>query len=411
MNAELIEKPKDKTALRNALLLGSMCSIAYLAVYVAKYILSQISPQMTAEGVLNESQIGTLSSLYFIVYAVGQLINGMIGDRIKAKYMISFGLAFGGCCLLIFSQTTSTFAVAKAAYASMGFFLSMIYAPLSKLVAENTEPIYTTRCSLGYTFASLLGSPAAGMLAMFLTWQWVLRVGSSILIFMGVVCFLVLSLFERKKIVQYGRYKPPKTESKAGGVSLLVKHGIIKFSLVSILTGVVRTTVVFWMPIYFSQHLGFPPKTATLIASVSTIILSLSAFLAVFSYEKIYKFNLDNTVLFGFIISAAFFLILWVVKIPMLNVAVMILAVLFCKCVDNIMWSRYCPSLRDTGMVSTATGYLDFLSYIAASVSTKLFASAATTIGWSGLILVWLALMLCGVAVSIPYKRIFGQKG
>lgn len=404
---EALHVPKNKTALRNAIMLGSMCSIAYLAVYVAKYILSQISPQMTAEGVLSESQIGTLSSLYFIVYAVGQLINGMIGDRIKAKYMISFGLAFGGCCLLIFSQTTATFGVAKTAYAAMGFFLSMIYAPLSKLVAENTEPIYTTRCSLGYTFASLLGSPSAGVLAMFLTWQWVLRVGSSILIVMGVICFLVLSIFERKKIIQYGKYKIQKTsENNKGGIKLLIEHSIIKFSFVSILTGVVRTTVVFWMPIYFNQYLKFSPKTATLIASVSTIALSLSAFLAVFAYEKIFKFSLDRMVLVGFSCSAIFFLLLWIVKIPVLNVGIMIIAVLLCKCVDNIMWSRYCPSLRDTGMVSTATGYLDFLSYIAASVSTKLFAGASTSIGWDGLILVWLALMIGGVITCLPFKKI-----
>ena len=42
-------------------------------------------------------------------------------------------------------------------------------------------------------------------------------------------------------------------------------------------------------------------------------------------------------------------------------------------------------------------GFLDFMSYMAAAVSSRLFASAAHTIGWSGLILVWLALMLAGV--------------
>ena len=406
MNTELM--PRNKTAFRNAIFLGSMCSIAYLAVYIAKYILSQITPQITAAGALDKDQIGTLSSLYFIVYATGQLINGIIGDKIKAKYMISFGLAFGGTCLFIFSETIANFTTAKIAYASMGFFLAMIYAPLSKLVAENTEPIYTTRCSLGYTFASLLGSPAAGVLAMFLTWNWVLRVGSGILIGMGAICFLVLSLFERKKIIQYGKYpRAKKSETQSGGIKTLIEHSIIRFSLISIINGVVRTTVVFWMPTYFNEYLGFAPNTATLIASVSAIILSLSAFLAVFSYEKIYKFSLDKTILWGYILSAGLFLLLWLIKIPALNVGLMVLAVLFCKCVDNIMWSRYCPSLRDTGMVSTATGYLDFLSYIAASVSSKLFASAATGIGWGGLILVWLALMLMGIATCVPYKKIF----
>jgi len=72
-----------------------------------------------------------------------------------------------------------------------------------------------------------------------------------------------------------------------------------------------------------------------------------------------------------------------------------------------MLWSRYCPSLRDTGMVSGATGFLDFMSYMAASVSSTLFANAVSDIGWGGLIFVWLLLMLVGVAICLPYKKIF----
>ncbi len=69
-----------------------------------------------------------------------------------------------------------------------------------------------------------------------------------------------------------------------------------------------------------------------------------------------------------------------------------------------MIWNVYCPSLRETGMVSTATGYLNFLSYIAAAVANQLFANAVTEIGWGNLILVWATLMFAGVLISIPCK-------
>ena len=56
-------------------------------------------------------------------------------------------------------------------------------------------------------------------------------------------------------------------------------------------------------------------------------------------------------------------------------------------------------------MVSGATGYLDFVSYIAASVSSTLFANAVTGIGWSGLILIWFGLMAFGVCISLPGRK------
>jgi sugar phosphate permease len=75
-----------------------------------------------------------------------------------------------------------------------------------------------------------------------------------------------------------------------------------------------------------------------------------------------------------------------------------------------MMWSRYCPGLRDTGMVSSVTGFLDFVSYMSASLATNLFADAATTIGWKNLILIWAALMVAGFFVSVPYGAIKKKK-
>ena len=174
-----------------AIKIGSLCSSAYLAVYVARNILGSVSPQMIQDGVMTEAQIGTLSSVYFITYAVGQLINGMIGDRVKSKYMISLGLIIAGVCNSLFALFAIDLRAGIAAYAMTGFALAMVYAPMAKVVAENTDPKYTHRCSLGYTFASFLGSPAAGLLAAAFVWQGVFNASSAILILMGTVCFLV----------------------------------------------------------------------------------------------------------------------------------------------------------------------------------------------------------------------------
>ena len=74
-------KISDKA--KKAVVIGTMCSLSYLAVYVARNILSTVSPQMIEDGVFATESIGTFSSVYFIIYAIGQLINGMIGDKIK----------------------------------------------------------------------------------------------------------------------------------------------------------------------------------------------------------------------------------------------------------------------------------------------------------------------------------------
>ena len=198
---------KISPAAKKAIMIGSMCSLSYLAVYVARNILGAVSPQMIAGGSFSTESIGTLSSVYFITYAFGQLINGRIGDKIKSKYMISLGLIMAGVCNLLFSTLGSSMTIACIAYALTGYFLSMIYGPMTKVVAENTEPVYTTRCSLGYTFSSFFGTPLAGVLAALMAWQGVFAFSSGMLFMMGVVCFVVFSLYERKGIIEYGKYR------------------------------------------------------------------------------------------------------------------------------------------------------------------------------------------------------------
>ena len=79
----------------NAVLIGTLCSVSYLAVYFTRNVLGAVTPQMIDGGVEREF-IGLLSSVYFISYAIGQLINGIAGDKVKARYMISFGLILAG---------------------------------------------------------------------------------------------------------------------------------------------------------------------------------------------------------------------------------------------------------------------------------------------------------------------------
>lgn len=404
---------------KNALLLGALCSVSYLAVYIARNILGAVTPQMQDGGIYSKEYIAQASSLYFIFYAVGQLINGAIGDKIKAKYMMCLGLFFAGVTNLLFSflaMDSQAAGVAQIVYALTGFFLSMIYGPMTKVVAENVEEKYVARCSLGYTFASFFGSPVAGVLAAALAWQSVFAVSSGALFVMAIVGFIFFTIFERKGIVKYNQFDRPKTQGatettaetasklQGNGVQVLLKHEIVKYSLVSILTGVVRTSVVFWLTDYISDYLQFSSQSAAGVYSVATLGISSSAFIAVFVYERL-KRNSDHTLLLMFALSAVFFLLSFLIYQPIINIVCMVLAIIAANGSSTILWSIYCPSLRDTGMVSGATGFLDFLSYMAAAVANIVFANAVADIGWGMLILVWCGLMLLGVLVALPYRK------
>lgn len=392
---------------KNAIKLGVLCAISYFAVYIARNVLSPVTNQMMQDG-FDEAYFGLISFVFLLCYAVGQLINGFIGYKIPAKFMISFGLFGAGLTYIFFPYIAKYEIGSTALYGITGFFLSMIYSPMVKLVAENTEPIHAVRCSLGYTFAALFGAPVASLLAAFLTWQSVFLTSSGALICMAIIAFIFFVRFEKTGVVKPRTQTQVTTRSK-NGFSTLINRGIIKFSLVSIVTGIIRTSVVFWIPTYLAQYLGFGISASAKINTAVVLVISLSTFVAVFIYEKL-KRNLSLSLLVSFIASAIFFTLTILVKTSVLNIIFLTLAVFASECASSLMWSVYCPSLRDTGLTSIATGYLDFLSYSAAALSSIIFGNAVTKIGWKPLIIVWLALMIIGLLASLPYKYIFKRK-
>jgi sugar phosphate permease len=386
---------------RKAIYLGTLCSLAYFSVYIARNALSAATPQMLAAG-YTESYIGSVSSLFFVFYAIGQLINGWIGDHIKAKWMISGGLIFAAISNASFPYLGEYPTLAMLIFSLSGFFLSMIYGPMTKVVSENTEPLHAVRCSLGYTFAAFFGSPAAGIIASLFIWQSVFTLSSASMLIMAAAVILCFFIFERRGLVKYGQYKPQ--EKGAKNIKMLFKLQIVKFSFVAILTGIVRTSVVFWLPTYIAQYLSFTETQATAIFTVCTLVISFTAFIAVFIYD-VFGRNMQKTLLLMFVVSAVTLLLTYFVHQPILNIIFLVLAIMGANGASTMIWSCYCPSLRDTGMVSSVTGFLDFLSYMAAAIANIVFANAVTAIGWGNLILVWFGLVSLGIIVAWPFKK------
>ncbi len=139
--------------------------------------------------------------------------------------------------------------------------------------------------------------------------------------------------------------------------------------------------------------------------TVATLVISFTTFVTVFVYEQL-KRNMDLTILLAFILSAVSFLLVYFIKWSPLNIALMVIAIMSSNGAATMLWSRYCPSLKDTGKVSSATGFLDFMSYMAAAASTTLFANAVTSIGWKNLILIWFVIAVFGIMVSLPRKLV-----
>ncbi len=117
----------------------------WVLMYADRTILNPLMPQIAKEFSLNNSQLGLVSSFFFLTYAVTQIPFGVIGDKYGRKMVISIGFVIMGITTY-FSGILSGFGMFMIFRALTGAGQGAYYGPQYAL---STEAIPTKNLTLG----------------------------------------------------------------------------------------------------------------------------------------------------------------------------------------------------------------------------------------------------------------------
>lgn len=376
--------------------IGSLCIATYLASYVTRNILSVSTPEMIKEAFFTKEYTGLLSSVCFIFYAVGQLINGFIGDMVHPKYMIIMGLGV---------SSISTFAIPLfdnriihfAAFALIGFGLSMLRGPLMKVISENTAAMHARMICTLFSMAGFAGPLIASLLSIFFEWRAVFTVTGIISVFITVASVTVISLLEKRGEI---KFTPKKEKGVLNSILSVFKlEDFFFYMFISAIGEIAGSSITFWIPTYTTEHLGFSGDAASTIYSVVSLTTLFTPFITLVIYEKLIR-NGVKLALVMYVLSAVFFIAVRFTAAPLVNVIMLIIAKMAAAAASSIVWSAYIPGLARSGKVSSANGVIDAAGYAMASLANVIFSGSVSRLGWGGIVNMWYIIMLIGAAAS-----------
>lgn len=382
--------------IQSAWRIGSLCIATYLASYVTRNILSVSTPEMIKEAFFTKEYTGLLSSVCFIFYAVGQLINGFIGDMVHPKYMIIMGLGV---------SSISTFAIPLfdnriihfAAFALIGFGLSMLRGPLMKVISENTAATHARMICTLFSMAGFAGPLIASLLSIFFEWRAVFTVTGIISVFITVASVTVISLLEKRGEI---KFTPKKEKGVLNSILSVFKlEDFFFYMFISAIGEIAGSSITFWIPTYTTEHLGFSGDAASTIYSVVSLTTLFTPFITLVIYEKLIR-NGVKLALVMYVLSAVFFIAVRFTAAPLVNVIMLIIAKMAAAAASSIVWSAYIPGLARSGKVSSANGVIDAAGYAMASLANVIFSGSVSRLGWSGIVNMWYIIMLIGAAAS-----------
>lgn len=393
---------KKKSETGKALQIGIVCVGSYLVSYYIRNILSVTTPEMLGEGSFTKEFLGTLSSVYMLAYAIGQLLNGVTGDIVKPKLMITAGTVLCGLANILFPVSNLP-VIQSMLFAVIGFSLSMLRGPLVKTVSENTQSNHSRIICTFLSFACFAGPLIASLISVLFDWRRTFEISGIIAVIIGILVYSIFTLFEKKGRITYTLSKNSHGFKNIFRVFTL-RHFCFYF-FVGALAEISAASINFWIPAYLTEMLKITENMSKAIFSVMSVIKGFTPFITLFMFNLFRKKDI-KIIRISYLLAIIFFTgMLFSAYIPQLNILCLLCAQMSMGVSSSLLWSIYIPAQSESGMVSTVNGVLDFSGYLFASAANFLIAHAVGVFGWGGIIVLWVCMAAAGFAVSLAEKE------
>src|SRR6056297_11443 len=100
---------KNKLLIKHQRKIFLLCFFAYAIAYMGRVNLSVALPMIEKTYQYSKENLGIIGAAFFWMYAIGQIINGNLGDKFKSRYFAFIGLLFSRIINLIFGFATTLF--------------------------------------------------------------------------------------------------------------------------------------------------------------------------------------------------------------------------------------------------------------------------------------------------------------
>lgn len=393
----------QKKKLRLVLLLSWA---TYMVAYLCRVNISTALDKLSAGLTVSTEYLGVASSIYFVTYAVGQLVNGSIGDRVDPHRFLMLALTMTGTINVVLALQHSG-PVFLLLWGLNGFCQSMFWSTLLRLLAayslpeqrKNITTIMSTCSVTGYLLSwvilSSLFQPCTFM---------------PYFLVPGIIALLLM-------LAWYAMSRKMPFEAEAGERKAapplrqiardFAQEKLFFVCALCLTVGAIQEGAVFWLPKIFTSVLELGSGSLFLLVLIPFAKLAgvfmARAMLGIF-HDNV-RHSLTAMLSVSCIITGV---MLACGNRTSLLTALLIAALIAVINASNWYMISYLPMyFAKRNIVSTLVGTFDFSTYVGASMMSGALGSLLVRFGWIALPSCWMALTVLGLVLSLVGAKVF----
>ncbi|MFA6449519.1 MAG: MFS transporter [bacterium] len=249
---------------------------------------------------LNTEQIGWIGGAFLGMYAIGQLLNGMLGDRLGPRVTLSVGMIVSALAAAWFGLTTSL-AMMIFVWGLSGYFQSTGWPgsikSMSLWFSFRERGLIMGVWSTCYQIGGALASALAAFTLSRWGWRSAFFVPAAILLLIATVFILFHKESPEKAglppIDEYHN-EPPLNNGSNGAPDASIIRDVLSQPMIWLLGACyfclkfVLYGILFWLPLYMTEKLGYAPAASGYLSMAPEIFGFLGAIFAGFASDKLF---------------------------------------------------------------------------------------------------------------------------
>lgn len=409
----MTETVKKLTTKKYIFALVFLCSVIYFVSYITRINYSAVLVEiMRSEGFEKTAASVPLTGL-FIVYGVGQLISGYLGDKFSPEKIIFFGLLLTSGMNILLPLCGSTHLM-TAVWCVNGFAQALMWPPLVKILSKLLTLDDYAKNIIYIHFGSGIGTIAVYVISPVIisnsSWKFVFFTAAAVAIIVAVVWILTIFTIE-KNTQEVEIYVAAK---KVIGKSNFSKAAVALLSIImvtNIFQGLLRDGISTWMPTYMADIFKFNSESA-IFTGVALPIASLAiSSVTATIYRKVLKNEAKCTSLFFVICTACCLTLCFAFDTnPALSTVMLMVANAATHAINFMYTSIAVSKFERFGKTSFVTGAINSSVYIGSALSTYGIAAITDRFDWGGTMITWFAASLIGLILCIISIKPFSKE-
>ena len=401
----------------------------YLFFYTGRQTFGFAIPGIQAEFGLSSASLGWISASMLWAYAIGQAINGNLADKFGGRRIMTAGavLSCGANWIVSFA---SGFLSLIVPWAANGYLQALGWAPGSRLLSNWWGVSERGKVYGFYVFAAGCASILSYVTSvvvieiLHLEWRWIFRLPVLLMLAGGILFFFIA----RERPEDLG-FKPlentgvaneeDKAQELANGneqetswqrYKAVLKNVKLLIAALSLgFQNAARYGLIIWVPVHFlgsnwkSGDAGLDPKWITIALPVG---MAIGALTNGWVSDKLFGSKRYLAIILYMVLGAITSLWMWTLPThSSLAIGALFLCGFFVYGPASSFWAL-CPDLAGAKRAGTATGVMNFTSYLFAGLAEPLIGSIFDTTGNTSLIFMVVTIAcICSAFVALFVRR------